>query len=227
MRKLVLLFLFFPAFCFSQVSGIGIFKIGNSKKYILDEIKRTSSVDLIVYTDIMEEIKGKKHTDKTESVTSLDSKAFQNLKSPGFTFDSLRQNIDVNYYVVSGMPFKNIGLVFYNDTLIRFRCNGTDSVFEAVKAKYKEPRLTMFKDTIKCINKLTGSFDLVETVNKYSWNNPENNIQADYLDEIKYDSRCDKNIVLEFVICDTNKWKATLAKSLHGVKIDPNTLKDF
>src|SRR5258708_20350347 len=83
--------LLFPSFGFCQVTGIGIFKIGNSKQFILGEIKKTTGIELKIYDNVDDEIKNKKDNEnKTVSVTSLNGKiAFAKFKS--LKFDSLIQ----------------------------------------------------------------------------------------------------------------------------------------
>ncbi len=153
MKQIFLLFFLLPHLNYAQVSGIGIFKIGKDKKNILDEIKKTTGVELTVFTDILEWANAKKSTEKTQLVSSLDSKkAYKGIDLPGVIFDSLRQDIDIDFYSVSNISLRNIGLVFYNDTLIRIRCNGSDSVFEALKAKYKEPKLTGLNTLVQAMD---------------------------------------------------------------------------
>lgn len=227
--KVLFSLILLPTLSYCQFTGIGIFKIGNTKNIILSEIKASTGISLVLYNGIMEEFKAtSKKQDKTVFVTGLvDGKMFPESNINGIKIDPNRQDININFYTVANISLREIKLSFYKDSLMFFACKGSDSLLTALKTKYGTPSIRIEKDTVTCRSKVAGAFDLKEGVYFYTWNIPTDNVQSEFSEGIKYDEKCETDIIHRFTVKDTYKFNTSLEYSIPKTKIEKSTLKDF
>lgn len=134
----------------NKIEGIGIFKIGKTRKEIipLAEQKLKNKTIIINSSEFDSDIRN-----------DIAPKVIAILKpNPDVKYDypynySFCPNVKVYYiktYEISGIKLKNIYLKFYNDTLIDFKCNGDEIISLALKKIYGNPEVIKESENTNC-----------------------------------------------------------------------------
>lgn len=146
-----LLLVFISVNCMGQskISGIGPFKINNTTISIIDSLSR----ELGPFEKVNDGVKG---------VSMSHFEAIYNFEktygSPaGASACSKVRVFCLEQIIISGITFKQVDLVFYNDTLKQFMSSFGKEISEAIKTKYGEPKMDKKEKKITCINKATGN----------------------------------------------------------------------
>jgi len=169
MKKLICFILLINvySFCLSQnkIDGIGIFKIGETKIKIINQILEDNKVELENYNNVKQARWLKYRMDFL--VAELYPNITDNDLNPLLTcFCPDVKVFFIKDYKIAGIYLLNIHLRFYKNTLIEFYCDSNDELLQALTIKYGNPK------RLDNWDKISG-FTKIDNVNYSSlyWNN--------------------------------------------------------
>lgn len=140
MKKIFLvIFLICPLICFSQkkIDGIGVFKLGDCKKKILDSIVNFTGIQ--IHEDDSD-------IDFTQYTQSNYKGVLRRKMSNVLVHCSLEEEYMIHSFDFMNMEFKEVHLDFYNDTLYSIAFIVPDGLRELLNVKYGIGKLELIQD---------------------------------------------------------------------------------
>lgn len=204
MKKITLLFTIIPLFSYSQISGIGPFKINKTTVSAIDSLAHEYHIK--VKSKIINSYSLAKlsflNKNKPDKIIILIADTLASDYSPGDdVFEQKNtQTFYINYLNISGIKAKNIILTFYNDTLVRYKSNMDDDFLKALIIKYGNPQTKTDENKIECENGYGATFEHTETTINSTWDTQMDDITATAIQVNWYDKTCDLVSLNEFTL---------------------------
>ena len=181
----------------TNISGLGIFKIGKTEIAIIDDLEKELTTKLVVTSDSYELVKAK---GKSNLIFQLVPK-----NKTGYDQFSICPDVKeylIPVYNIADMQIENLKLKFYKDVLFEISCDSTERLEEALKLKYGEPDMEVEKKSISCIYKYTGNKVTYEDKTFTStWEN--GNINANNYIMFWHNDQCEERFLRTFYIRDS------------------------
>lgn len=164
----ILLVIFLVQECQGQdkIEGVGIFKINTTTSEVVKQLANERRVNIKNLEKDIYDI-------KPDQIFQLIGNQASSL--PLYSSVCPRTQVYlIASYEVAGIALKDVYLTFYDNLLVKFQCDGTRELTEALKTKYGDPKTKLEEAEIKCRYTYSGN----EVINKetrieHTWTNGE------------------------------------------------------
>ena len=220
------LFITLPLCIFSQnyVSGLGVFKLGESVKK-LDSFALSNKVKFDTLT-VSAALKTKNYKALNNIISFSTDKALRIFKTTENTDESLDSDEElvilpfveiykINHYEVAGITVMNLKLYYSGDLLYKIIFDGSTELDDAMRLKYGKPEIKEITKDVKCVYKLTGNEVIEQEQTFYQTWPTEKPNNCLLITGVYFDDKCKKNYIDSWRISnrEIEKQNESLAKT--------------